>query len=80
MIRPQLDVAIPADRQEHHGQQDDCNDQDVEPTGIAHDPALHRIEQGLRLLGCQDREPDQQQRENGRRNKHRAVNGGWSGF
>jgi hypothetical protein len=80
VVGSQLDVAIPADRQEYHRDQDDGHDQDIEPAGVAQYPALHGLEQALRDLGRQDREPHQQQREHGRRKEHWAIDGGWSGF
>ncbi len=76
VVRPELDVAVAADRQEHHRDQNDGYDQDVEPTGVAQYPALHGFKQALRRLGRQDGESDQQQREHGRGKEHGAIDGG----
>ncbi len=81
MIRAELDVAIPADRQERDRDQDDGDDQDVEPACIADDPGLHRFEEGLRCLGRNDGEGHQQQREDGRGIEDGPMDGrAWPGF
>ncbi|KAG0926881.1 hypothetical protein G6F31_018237 [Rhizopus arrhizus] len=59
VVGAQLDVAVTADRQERDRQQDDGHDQDVEPAGIAEDPALHCFEQVLRGLRGRDGKADE---------------------
>ena len=73
VVRPEFDVAIAADAEEHHGAEDDCHGQDVEPADVADDPALDVRKQALRM-GLEHARVEHDQQQQDRRNpEYRGI-------
>ncbi len=76
MIGAELDIAVAAQGDQHHHQQDDRHREDVQPAEVGDDPGLHLAEQSL----CVRREDDavQYQREDQYRRavEDRRIDGG----
>ncbi|MNC16943.1 hypothetical protein D3C75_648080 [compost metagenome] len=76
VVGAELDVAVAADGEEHHGDQDQGDGEDVEPAGVGDDPALHEAEQALGAVREGYGENHQGQDEQDRGEEHRRIEGG----
>lgn len=80
VIRPELDVAVTTERQQHHHEQDECNGEDVEPADVGDDPGLGIAKQRLRMALESDAVEHQRQDDDRRAVEDRGVEVGRRGL
>lgn len=75
MVGAEFDVAVAADGEEHHADQDQRHGQYVEPAGVGDDPLLDVVEQRLRFFLEEHGEQHQGQDQGGGGIEDRRIQG-----